>query len=131
MIHLRPLEFSFIKLNELETAYIEFISPIIQHKNLCSSSTVGILMCEKVTSSCNLKYTFFVSGKWLKWYLDGQNQGFNKGINIPVEQIYGRVPSWPDSFFEFLEAIVESKATFKWEEERDGYLGLHQAIDNS
>ena len=127
ILHIRPKEFAFVQVNELKDAYFEFILPILHHKNLAKSDSLGVLMCHKVTQEFDLDYTVFVSADWLKWYLEGQKHDFSRGIKVPPKFIYGQVPSWPDTFFEFLQAMVNTKTSFTWEMHRDDFLTLTQA----
>ena len=71
-------------------------------------------------------WTAFVDANWLRWYLAAQNAGYKAAQEVSAEQIYGLIPAWPDSFFEFLYAMVLTNTTFEWQRHRDGYLVLAQ-----
>jgi hypothetical protein len=128
---IRPREFAFIRIGELSPPYREFIGPIIQEKNLMNDSELGILMCgsplEGEGSEENLpQWTVFVEPSWLRWFIEGQKAQFPLVDEIPGRLIYGRVPAWPDSFLEFLGAIVQTGISFGWSHTPQGYLALGQ-----
>jgi hypothetical protein len=64
---------------------------------------------------------------YLRWILAGQAHNLPIGGDIPPEQIYGKMPGWPDDFFEFLAAIVQTNKSFAWRRGPHGYLVLCQA----
>jgi hypothetical protein len=107
-----------------------FIAPILQDKELSDNSNLGVLMCGSEAGSQNFKAepesTVFVNKEWLSWVLKGQESGFELVQNVPTEQIYGQIPAWPDSFFEFLMAVVQTNSTFQWNRHKAGYLMLTQ-----
>ena len=131
---IRPTEFAFMKVNEVVQAYREFLAPMLRYKELADDSSLGILMCgsppEYEGPDRETQWTVFVNPEWLRWYLAGQDSGFDAALKVPVAQIYGQVPAWPDSFFEFLAAIVETGITFHWVQHPDGYLVLAQPPDS-
>lgn len=125
---MKAQEFAFIAVNGLEQPYRSFISPILNDRALRERTELGVLMCrgpEPVDSS-GAEWTVFVDASWLHWFVNGQAAGYKAGPTIPAKHIYGCVPAWPDSFMEFLEAIVLTESTFTWQRHQDGYLVLAQ-----
>jgi hypothetical protein len=126
-----PREFAFIRVNQLQQAYREFIEPMLKDKGLTSECELGILMCgsplEGAGSEEDLpQWTVFVEAKWLRWFLDGQKNDFPTADEVPKGLIYGQVAAWPDSFREFLHAMVATNTTFGWSRTPQGYLVLGQ-----
>ncbi|WP_431608776.1 hypothetical protein [Chryseobacterium sp. 'Rf worker isolate 10'] len=116
-------EYAFVNIGELIEPYREFIKPILQDKNLKNNSDIGVLMCG---SDNEPSWTFFVDRMLLRWLVEGSVSGFNIGKELPYEKIFGQIPGWPDNFFEFLEAIVRTKAAFIWKRNENDYLVLSQ-----
>jgi hypothetical protein len=104
---------------------------MIRDCELEEEDQVGILMCgtppdEAQAGIAETPWTVFVDPEWLQWYLDGRSSGFETDREVPTEQIYGQIPAWPDSFFDFLEAMVRTDTTFEWNRHSNGYLILSQ-----
>lgn len=131
-LSLEPREYAFISVSEMLAPYKELLTPILQDKNLYENSKLGILMCgsspetaEQATAKT--PWTIFTNSDWLQWYVDGKNAGFSVVSEISPNVIFGCIPAWPDSFFEFLKAIVLTNTTFEWQRHEHGYLVLSQA----
>jgi len=126
-----PREFGFVVVGDLNEAYKRFIAPIILDKNLNDSTIMGVLLCRSSNNGSSeaktgTKWTVFVNYEWLQWFLKGQSLGFKSIQEVPSEQIYGQIPGWPDTFFEFLAAMVQTNTTFEYKRKKDGYLVLAQ-----
>ena len=126
-----PSEYAFLPVAQIAQPYKSFISPVLIDKKLTDDMTLGVLMCgssldEPDSPEHRPQWTVFVDAKWLQWTLDGKKAGYDMNPNVSPKFIYGRIPAWPDSFFEFLEAIVQTDTTFAWTRHRDGYLVLAQ-----
>lgn len=129
----RPREYGFLPVGELIGPYKNLLTPMLHDRGLTKDSELGILMCGSPPEDYKLPdretpWTVFVNADWLRWYLNGQTAGYKAAQEIPSEQVYGRIPAWPDSFFEFLTAIVLSNTTFKWQRHSDGYLVLANQV---
>jgi hypothetical protein len=74
---------------------------------------------------CILPWTVFVRPGWLRGAIAGNLETGPDGA-IPERAIYGRVPGWSDEFLEFLEAIVRTGVTFRWQRTPQGHLALAQ-----
>lgn len=125
-----PREFGFIHVRSLIAPYKSVLGPMLLDHELTDDTELGVLMCEgdsAGTGRRKVQWTLFVKADWLRWLLGGQSSGYKAAKEVPPEQIYGQMPAWPDSFFEFLEAIVQTNTTFKWRRHRDGYLVLSQS----
>jgi hypothetical protein len=125
-----PREFAFVFARNLEPVYAQFIAPILEDCGLNENSELGVLMCNSPSSDRGPgpEWTVFVAPKWLRWYLAGQGDGFKAADTVAAEHIYGRIPGWPDSFLEFLQAMVDTNTTFRWDRHPDGYLLLSQVV---
>lgn len=126
-----PSEYAFLPVAQIDQPYKSFISPVLIDKRMTDDMTLGVLMCgssldEPDSPKRQPQWTVFVDAKWLRWRLDGQGAGYDMDTNVSPRIIYGQVPGWPDSFFELLEAIVQTGTTFSWRRHRDGYLVLAQ-----
>jgi hypothetical protein len=102
-------------------------------RGLTEDTELGILMCGPAPEESGRQrekapWTVFVKADWLRWFLNGQSSGYKAAREVSPEQIYGQIPAWPDSFFEFLAAIVQTNATFEWRRHQDGYLVLSQNL---
>jgi hypothetical protein len=129
--HVTPREYAFTTIGDLGEVYRSVISPMIRDCELEEEDQVGILMCgtppdEAQAGIAETPWTVFVDPEWLQWYLDGRSSGFETDREVPTEQIYGQIPAWPDSFFDFLEAMVRTDTTFEWNRHSNGYLILSQ-----
>lgn len=125
-----PREFGFINVRALIAPYKSVLGPMLLDRGLTDDTEMGVLMCEGDSADMGrrkVQWTLFVKADWLRWLLGGQSSGYKAAKEVPPEQIYGQMPAWPDSFFEFLEAIVQTNTTFKWRRHRDGYLVLSQS----
>jgi hypothetical protein len=123
-------EYAFVRIGSLIEPYRAFIGPILNDRGLTDESELGILMCgtpvdERSKHGGEPDWTAFVNPEWLRWYLSGRAFG-HAALEVPAEQVYGRVPAWPDTFFEFLAAIVQTGVTFFWQRHPQGYLTLCQ-----
>ncbi|MDW3197469.1 MAG: hypothetical protein R8G66_34145 [Cytophagales bacterium] len=126
-----PKEFAYLTVGEMAKHYRSILSPIIQDKDLSDLSKLGVLLCgspigDHQPANYETPWTVFVNSDWLEWYQRGESKGFKSAPEVPEEQIYGRIPGWPDSFDEFLEAIVLTNSIFKWHRHPQGYLILAQ-----
>lgn len=124
-------EYAFVRVGELESAYKMFIDPILKDRGLGDDSELGILMVgspnnEATDGARETPWTTFVDPAWLRWALEGQRAAFDLAKKVPSNRIYGRVPGWPDDFWEFLQAIVQTGTTFSWTRGRAGHLILGQ-----
>jgi hypothetical protein len=125
---------AFIHVSNLHPSYRQFIAPILDEHCITDSEELGILMvgdpsqASAGTRSRVPPWTLFVRPKWLRWLVEGQNAGFWQPGKVPAEQILGQVPGWPDSFWEFLEALSLAKAEFFWQRSPKGYPILSQRI---
>jgi hypothetical protein len=100
---------------------------MLRDKNLSDESKLGLLLCgEREGTGKNIPWTVFVKPEWLQWFVSGKVAGFSTIIQVPPDVIYGQMPAWPDTFFNFLAAIVLSKRTFAWQRHSGGYLILSQ-----
>ena|SRR6266567_4412833 len=90
---------------------------------------IGVLMCtgparaDRPRPECAV----FVTADWLRWFLSGEKAGYRAADTLAPTHILGCIPVWPDSFFEWLAAIVDSGITFTWQRHPDGYLVLAQS----
>jgi hypothetical protein len=124
-------EWAFVFVRELAGAYREFLGPLLRDRKLTGDTELGVLMCgsppeETRTRNPQATWTVFVNAEWLRWILTGQSGGFRLPSEIPPEQIYGQIPGWPDGFFEFLKAMVQTGTTFEWQRSAKGFLVLAQ-----
>ena len=124
-----PREYAFLPISSLNVQYKAFLAPILDVSELSEGDELGVLLCgsppeDMHSSESETPWTVFVKTKWLKWCLDAAAQNFEISSDVPPEQILGVVPCWPDSFFEFLSAIVQTGATFSWHQHEHGYLQL-------
>lgn len=128
-----PRESAFVVVDFLDESYKKFISPILEDKQLSDNTELGILMCgsslEDNLQNYETRWTIFVNADWLRWFLIAQENGYGTLEEVPKEQIYGRIPEWPDSFLEFIEAIVQSNTTFHWQRHNSEYLILSQYVE--
>lgn len=118
-------EYAFAVVGKFVPAYRTFIAPILEDKGLTEKSEVGILMCGRLDGD-GVACTLFVQADWLRWLLAGKSANFAIQGDVPAEHIHGKLPGWPDDFFEFLDAIVETNTTFGWQRHPDGFLALAQ-----
>ena len=126
-----PKDYAFISVGSLVGPYKSVLDPMLRDRGLTEGSELGILMCGSANEEYGRReretpWTAFVNADWLRWYLDAQRARYKTAQEVPSEQVYGLTPAWPDSFFEFLEAIVLSTTTFKWQRHRDRFLVLAQ-----
>jgi hypothetical protein len=129
---IKPREFAFIHVRALIPPYKSVLGPMLLDRGLTEDTELGILMSEYDLEGSGghrkkMPWTVFVKADWLRWFLNGESSGYNIAREVPPEQIYGVMPAWPDSFFEFLEAIVQTNTTFEWRRHPDGYLVLSQS----
>ncbi|RDJ03641.1 hypothetical protein B5K05_28075 [Rhizobium phaseoli] len=125
-------EYAFVDVRSLIPAYKAMLAPMLHDQKLGEESELGILMIDApVVGSRNagvlLPWTVFVKPIWLRWVVQGHGAGFGLQSEVPPDQIYGQIPVWPDEFFEFLGAIVESGKKFEWQRSPKGYLALQQS----
>jgi hypothetical protein len=128
-----PLEYAFVMIRDLVSAYKEFLRPMVGDQNLGEESELGILMVGSRLSgppdkNQHGKCTVFVKPDWLRWILAGKESGFPPASEVPPDQILGRVPGWPDEFFDLLEDIVATGISFQWQRSPEGYFVLAQRI---
>lgn len=71
-----------------------------------------------------VQWTTFVDNEWLDWFVKGHQSGYGPPADVPHDKVHGQIPAWPDTLFEFLQAIVITKTTFTWRRHADGYLVL-------
>jgi hypothetical protein len=126
-----PCEFAFAFVRELIPAYRAILEPMLRFHELKGNSELGLLMCGEPPEQSSKKnrqtpWTVFVKAEWLRWILSGQSAGFPLAQRIPSEQIYGQIPGWPDTFLEFLQAMVQTNTTFQWRRSAKGFLILAQ-----
>ncbi len=126
-----PREYAFLPVAQIGQPYKSFISPVLIDKKITDDMTLGVLMCgssldEPERPERQPQWTVFVDAEWLRWRLNGVRADYDMNSNVSPKFIYGRVPGWPDSFFELLEAIVQTDTTFVWRRHPDGYLVLAQ-----
>jgi hypothetical protein len=112
-------EFAFLQVRALVTPYRSVLRPMLLDCGLTGNTELGFLMCEAVSEGDGRRHrkvpwTVFVKAGWLRWFLEGQSLGYKTVKQVPPEQIYGVMPGWPDSFFELLQAIVETNTTLEW-----------------
>jgi hypothetical protein len=124
-------ECAFATVGTLESPYRTVIDPILKDRVVSDEDQIGLLLCGTSPDEYGEQYqgtpwTLFVKSDWLHWVLAGQSSGYQTNSVIPKEQILGQIPAWPESFFEFLHAIVLADATFQWRRHPDGYLVLCQ-----
>ena len=125
-----PREYGFVSVSALIDAYRTVLDPMLQDRGLSNQSTLGVLMCTQQSSSgqpdLEVEWTTFVDYQWLDWVVKGHQAGYGLQADIPHDKIHGQIPAWPDSFFEFLQAMVITETTFRWQRHIDGYLVLGQ-----
>lgn len=125
-----PREYAFVSVSALVDAYKTVLAPMLQDRGLSNQSMLGVLMCTQEPPSgqpgYKVDWTTFVDNEWLDWVLKGHQSGYALPADIPPDKIHGRIPAWPDSFFEFLQALVLTNTTFTWRRHADGYLVLSQ-----
>jgi hypothetical protein len=129
---IKPRGFAFIHVRALSEPYKSVLRPMLLDRGLNEDTELGILMCEYDSDDSggwhkDVPWTVFVKADWLRWVLSGKTFGYNIARDITPEQIYGQMPAWPDSFVEFLEAIVRTNITFEWRRHPGGYLVLSQS----
>jgi len=128
---IKPQLYGFMSVGAMDESYKSFLTPMLKDKGIGEASTLGVLMCGPLPEEADqpnreTPWTVLVNADWLRWYLDSREAGYKAAPEVPGEQIYGRIPAWPDGFFEFLEAIVQTNTTFIWQRHPDGYLVLEQ-----
>jgi hypothetical protein len=128
-----PREYAFAPVRALIGAYRSVLAPMLLDCGLTEDAELGILMCSTPPRSRGSQdegtpWTVFVSADWLRWCLNGQSSGYKAAREVPSAQTYGQIPAWPDSFFDFLEAMVLTNTTFEWQRHPDGYLVLSQRL---
>lgn len=126
-----PREYAFAMTRDLVPAYKGSLRPMLSDQNLGEESELGILMVgspmsERRNKNSQPRWTVFVKPDWLRWIIAGKKSGFSPAPEIPPDQIYGRVPGWPDEFFELLAAIVATGTSFQWHRSPQGYPVLAQ-----
>lgn len=126
-----PREFAFAFVRELIPAYRAILEPMLRFHELKGNAELGLLMCgvplePSWTKNRQTPWTVFVRAEWLRWILSGQSAGFPLAQEIPPKQIYGQIPGWPDTFLEFLQAMVQTNTTFQWRRSAKGFLILAQ-----
>ncbi|WP_143272981.1 hypothetical protein [Azospirillum palustre] len=124
-------EYAFVIIRTLTPVYKSILTPMLQDQNIGDDSEVGILMIGSPMSGPlkaerQIPWTVFVKPAWLRWVLQGHAAGFGLPSEVPPDQIYGKIPAWPDEFFEFLSAIVKTGTEFEWQRTSSGYLALAQ-----
>jgi len=123
-------EYGFAVVGELVPAYRAILGPMLADKVLTDKSELGVLMCGSPMADGSriggAPWTVFVQPDWLRWVLAGKSAKFTINGEVPPEHIYGKIPAWPDDFFEFLTALVKAKVTFAWRRSPHGYLALSQ-----
>lgn len=124
-------EFAFAFVRDLIPAYRAILEPMLRFHGLKGNAELGLLMCgeppeQSWTKNRQAPWTVFVKAEWLRWILSGQSAGFPLAQEIPSEQIYGQIPGWPDTFLEFLQAMVQTNTTFQWRPSAKGFLILAQ-----
>lgn len=124
-------EYAFTLVSSLAVPYKKILLSMLKDRKLSDDTELGILMCgspseksEKLNKET--RWTLFVNAEWLRWILSGQQLGYKFDYELPEQHIYGQIPEWPDTFFEFLQAMVETSTTFEWQRHSDGYLVLYQ-----
>lgn len=130
-LSITPREYAFANVRELIEPYRNFLSFMLKEQKLTEESEMGILMCGSPPEcSSQPDYetpcTAFVNADWLRWHLSSKEKGFETAQEVSPRQIYGVIPAWPDSFYEFLQALVQTNTTFKWQWHQNGYLVLAQ-----
>ncbi|HUG70913.1 MAG TPA: hypothetical protein VMM76_24405 [Pirellulaceae bacterium] len=125
---LRPRECAFVRVGDLIPEYRIVLKPMLDDRELSDDAELGILMSGDREGG-ETEWTTFVDAEWLRWLLRGQESGFGFSGGMPSEFIYGRMPAWPDTFFEFLAAIVMAGTTFAWQRSEGGFLCLSQPND--
>jgi hypothetical protein len=128
---IEPREYAFARVGALQEEYKAVIEPMLADRKLTDDDELGLLFCgsspeEERDADYRTPWTVFVNPEWLRWYLQGRKAGFGIAMEIPPKHIYGRIPEWPDAFFEWLAAIVMVDATFIWQRHPDDYLVLAQ-----
>lgn len=124
-------EYAFAPVGGLLEPYKTLIKPVLEDRRLEDKDELGMLLCgskpeEPHDASWRTPWTVFVNPEWLRWFLKGQDAGFKAALQVPPEHVYGKIPAWPDTFFEFMVAIVMANATFVWRRSPEGYLSLVQ-----
>jgi|GEM_PF-2283435 len=122
-------EFGFLRVGDMLPAYRTFLQPMLEDQRLTKDDELGILMTSlpavRGPDGSRVPWTVFVHPEWLRDAIAGKSETAPNGA-IPERAIYGRVPGWPDEFLEFLEAIVRTGVTFRWERTPQGHLALEQ-----
>ena len=122
-------EYWFLRVRDMLPAYRAFLRPMLEDARLGEGAEVGILMTSlpavRGPDGARLPWTVFVNPDWLRGAMAGKGETGKDG-SIPDNAIYGRVPGWPDEFLEFLEAIVQTGATLRWQRTPQGHLALGQ-----
>jgi hypothetical protein len=125
-----PREYAFMPVSALGGVYKSLLEPMLEDRGLSDQATLGVLMCTRKSSSgqpgVEVEWTIFVDKEWLDWVLKGHQSGYGLPADIPPTKVHGQIPSWPDSFLEFLKAMVITDTTFTWRRHSDGYLVLSQ-----
>lgn len=122
-------EYAFGVVGTFIEAYASVLTPMLKDKQLADGAEIGLLLCgEREGTGDDIPWTVFVKPEWLRWFIAGAD--FKTTIQVPHEVIYGQMPAWPDTFFEFLAAIVMSKCPFAWQRHPGGYLMLSQPSRN-
>ena len=124
-------EYAFVFVRDFVPTYKAILAPMLHDKHLTDHAELGVLMCgspPKAKRSRNRQtpWTVFVNADWLRWILKGLTGGYPIPTQIPPNYVYGQIPAWPDSFYEFLEAMVRTETTFKWRRNKQGFLVLAQ-----
>lgn len=125
-----PREYAFVAVSSLVDAYKTVLGPMLQDRGLSDQSMLGVLMCTQQSSrgqpDLEVQWTTFVDNEWLDWIVKGNQLGYGLPADIPHDKVHGQIPAWPDSFFEFLQAMVITETTFCWQRHVAGYLVLGQ-----
>lgn len=121
-------EYAFLRISETGAVYRGVLAPILSDRKIGLDEEVGILMCTgpQRDDRPGPEWTAFVSADWLRWFLGGQEAGYKAAGTLSPSHILGCIPAWPDSFLEWLAAIVESGVVFTWQRHPHGYLVLSQ-----
>jgi len=122
--------YGFLRVRDMVPAYRAFLQPILDDKKLSEDSQLGALMWLLPTArgsrGARAPWTIFVKPACLRRVAAGGSRTAFSGGEIPPGAIFGRVPGWPDEFFEFLAAVVQTGSVFRWQRTPQGYLALTQ-----
>jgi len=113
-----PVNYGFMPVKYLVPRYKRFIEPILIDRKLSDESILGVFMCKDSTKDLEGRakgtpWTLFVSEKWMNWMITGKNEGYPMVGNVPIGQIHGMIPAWPNMFSLFLETMVETNSEYE------------------